>query len=174
MKQAVITGAADGIGKALAGRFAKAGYAITGLDIDDKRAQQTQTELEHTGAEVSFIIADLASETEIDLMLAKLETRPPIDIFIHNAGINTVGRFADSRLSEQKRVIQVNMLAPMLLTAGLLRQKKFCPIVRWCLSPHSPIMPVIRGPQFMQPPKMDWLPMPAACRFHWPARTFTY
>ena len=72
----------------------------------------------------SFIIANLASQTDIEQVLEKLVSGPAIDILIHNAGINAAGRFVDIPLEQQQTVVDVNLLAPMLLTAGLLNRKK--------------------------------------------------
>ncbi|NOK59067.1 MAG: SDR family NAD(P)-dependent oxidoreductase [Chloroflexi bacterium AL-W] len=124
MKHCVITGAADGIGKALAQRFAAENYAITGIDVDAERAEQTQTELSRDGATIAFLLADLSCETDIADTLATLKDRPPIDVLIHNAGINAVGSFADSNLHHQQKVLDINLLAPMHLTAGLLHENR--------------------------------------------------
>jgi len=124
MKQALITGAADGIGRALARRLAQAGYAITGLDVDAERAGQTQAELTQAGATASFMIIDLADEAEIEQALQRLAAGPPFDLVIHNAGISAVGRFAGSDLARQWLVTQINLVAPLRLTAGLLRRQK--------------------------------------------------
>ena len=115
MKHAVITGAAAGIGKALAHRFAQAGYTITGVDIDTAGAARVQRELN-----ARVLIADLRSEEDIARILTKLQGRT-IDILIHNAGINAVGRFSDIDIENQEQVIAVNFYAPMLLTAALLK-----------------------------------------------------
>jgi len=122
MKQCVITGAADGIGKALAQQFATAGYAITGIDNDRTQSAHTCAELKERGATMAWISADLAEEAQIRQALAVLSAGPPVDVFVHNAGINAVGRFADSDIVQQQAVIDVNLLAPMLLTQGLLER----------------------------------------------------
>jgi short-subunit dehydrogenase len=120
MKQCVITGAADGIGRALAYRFAQAGYAITGIDVDAQRAGLTCTELKDAGYQARFIVADLASSNDIAKVAANLITGPPVDVLIHNAGINAIGAFKDIAPDTQQRVIDVNLLAPMLLSPPLL------------------------------------------------------
>ena len=116
MKHAVITGAAHGIGKALAHRFAQAGYAITGVDMDTAGAARVERELD-----ARFVIADLRSEAGIARVLTKLTQGKPIDVLIHNAGINAVGRFSDTTIEDHEHVIAVNFYAPMLLTAALLK-----------------------------------------------------
>lgn len=120
----LITGAADGIGRALALAFAAAGYTITGIDIDAERAMRTQAELQNSGAAARFAIADLAKATDIAKVVATLAERPPIDVLIHNAGINAVGPFATADLNRQLLVLKLNLTAPLLLTAALLRQNQ--------------------------------------------------
>lgn len=127
MKHCVITGAADGIGRALAMRFAEAGYAVTGVDEDVERARRTEIALAHTDERVSFLIGDLGTARGIEDVVNGLKVARPIDVFINNAGINAVGPFEHSDLSRQQEVIDVNLLAPMLLTRALLRHDLLAP-----------------------------------------------
>ena len=120
----VITGAADGIGKALAQRFATAGYEIVGIDRDVRMAEQTRQELNGPGMNVTFIMADLSSQVDIDRALNQLISGSAIDVLVNNAGINEVGRFAKSDVSRLMNVVDVNLLAPMLLCRGLLHAEK--------------------------------------------------
>jgi len=123
----LITGAAAGIGKALAQSFAKAGYTITGIDNDAEQAMRTQAELINAGGAARFALADLGQQTDLDRMLDAIENRPPINVLIHNAGINAIGPFALSDLARQRAVIEVNLTAPLVLTATLLRQEQLIP-----------------------------------------------
>lgn len=118
---AVITGAADGIGRALAWRYARAGYSVTGIDVDARRAEETVAALRGSGATAAFILTDLSTDRGLVQALAALRERPPAAVFIHNAGINQVGRFAASDLARQEAVIDLNLRAPLQLTVGLLR-----------------------------------------------------
>ncbi len=119
-RHCVITGAADGIGRALAHRFGRAGYQVTGIDVDWERAMYTQAELVNAGVNARFALADLADPQAVEQLLETLIGRPPIDVLIHNAGINAVGPFVTSDLTAQERVLAVNLAAPLRLTAGLL------------------------------------------------------
>ncbi len=103
MKRALITGAAAGIGKALSERFAGAGYNVTGIDVAD---------------------GDLADRGAVDALAARLATEQPFDLVVHNAGISHVGRFDGSDLEAQQRVLDVNLTAPMVLTARLLEANR--------------------------------------------------
>lgn len=122
MKHAVITGAANGIGKALAYQFFQNGYHITCIDIDTKRAQMLNCELGATS-----IIADLGSASGQTQIAETLTLGSPIDIFIHNAGINAVGHFQNMSIQEQERVISLNFTAPMQITTALLQAQKILP-----------------------------------------------
>lgn len=110
---ALITGAAAGIGLALARHYAAQGWRVTGID---------RTASASDGSDM--IVADLAMPAEIARVVHTLAERPPIDLLVHNAGINAVGRFAAGDLARQQAVIDVNLQAPLLLTAGLLREQR--------------------------------------------------
>ncbi len=116
----VITGAADGIGRALALAFSAAGYTITGIDIDRERAMRTQAEIINQGGKARFVIADLSSCEAVERVVEQVCTRPPVDILVHNAGISAVGAFRKQPLTPQMKVLDINLRAPLLLTAGLL------------------------------------------------------
>ncbi len=123
----VITGAADGIGRALALAFSAAGYVITGIDIDSERSMRTQAEIINRGGAARFLIADLSTSENVERVTAQLATRPPIDLLVHNAGINAVGAFDRQPLAPQFKVLDINLRAPLLLTAGLLRTDRLTP-----------------------------------------------
>ena len=123
----VITGAADGIGRALAQQFTSAGATVTGIDVDAAQAMQTQADLINAGGRIRFLIADLTALPKMNNILEQLTSRPPIDIFIHNAGINAVGPFIHSEMARQQKVIDLNLTAPLLLTAGLLHRGLLTP-----------------------------------------------
>lgn len=120
MKRALITGAADGIGRALAEQAIRAGYAVVGVDIDGDRAAATAATLQAQGGEIRFIRADLADGAAVDALSAQLAQEAPIDLLIHNAGINAVGPFDALSMDDQRAVIAVNLTAPLVITAGML------------------------------------------------------
>ena len=124
MKHAVITGAAEGIGCALAAEFGAHGYRITGIDVNAERAASTQRALTAQGCALSFLLGDLSQPADVEQIGAALAGAEPIDVLVHNAGINCVGAFAHSELAQQQAVLDVNLRAPLLLTAELLRVDK--------------------------------------------------
>jgi short-subunit dehydrogenase len=115
MKTCVITGAASGIGAALAEVYAKEGYFIFGIDRNQQQALEMQKKL---GEKIQFIIAELTSQAAIKRILDELPKR--IDVVIHSAGINAVGGFETVDIQKQLSVLDVNLKAPILLTKGML------------------------------------------------------
>ncbi len=126
-RHCVITGAADGIGRALAQAFTSTGAQVTGIDVDATRATQTQADLINAGGHVRFLIADLTAQPKLHTLLTQLATRPPIDSFVHNAGINAVGPFIQSKPAQLAKVIELNLTTPLVLTAALLQRNMMTP-----------------------------------------------
>lgn len=123
----VITGAADGIGRALAHRFAQAGYGVTGIDIDPVKARRTEHEIHQGGGQISFILADLGQPADLYQVRNALCLGQDINILIHNAGISAFGPFTGLNLEQQEQVVEINLLAPIQLTAGLIQRGKLPP-----------------------------------------------
>jgi short-subunit dehydrogenase len=126
-KHCVITGAADGIGRALAHTFGAAGYRITGIDRDEMLSARTHAELTERGIQATFLHADLTERADVTRIVAGLAADAPLDCLIHCAGTSAVGRFARADLATQARVLDLNLRAPLLLTAGLLARRAFAP-----------------------------------------------
>lgn len=122
MKHAVITGAANGIGEALTRRLVRAGYSVTGVDVDAKGAAGLESELG-----VRFVIADLSTDSGVVHIHDQLGSMDTIDVLVHNAGINAVGRFPRAGLTDQEKVVAINFQAPLALTAGLLKADRIGP-----------------------------------------------
>lgn len=120
----VITGAAEGIGRALTEVFGDAGYQLTGVDVNAAQAAHTQVELTQHGQHPTFLHADLSEPDDVKRLAEALIDGPNIDILVHNAGINCVGPFATSDLAAKQKVLDVNLRAPLHLTAALLHANK--------------------------------------------------
>ena len=123
MKRALVTGGAAGIGRALVLELAASGHEVVLVDRDATAGEALAAELTERGRPAHFEFADLTRPKEIEALVARLADGPPLDLVVHNAGINSVGRFAESRWDEQRRVLELNARAPMLLTVGLLARE---------------------------------------------------
>ncbi|MEN9934164.1 MAG: hypothetical protein RLZZ387_743 [Chloroflexota bacterium] len=121
VRHCVITGGADGIGRAVAERYARAGSDVTIVDRDAERGEQTCATLRAYGGTATFIAADLADADSLANIVNALQCGAPADVVMHSAGISAVGPFAASDMARQEAVLDVNLRAPLALTAGLLR-----------------------------------------------------
>jgi NAD(P)-dependent dehydrogenase (short-subunit alcohol dehydrogenase family) len=101
-RHAVVTGAANGIGRAIADRFRAEGATVSGVDVEE-------------GVEFRF---DLAQVGELDALLAEIEDRSgPIDILCSVAGVFTPVWAVEMTLEEYRAVLAVNLDAPIVLAA---------------------------------------------------------
>lgn len=128
-KVAVITGAARGIGKAVAIRFAQEGCNIAFTDLAiDENAEATQKEIEALGVKVKGYASDAANfEDTHEVVKNMVEDFGKIDILINNAGITRDGLMM--RMSEQQwdMVININLKSAFnfihALTPVMIRQR---------------------------------------------------
>lgn len=84
MKQALVTGATSGIGRATALRLAREGYAITATGRRAERLETLRREIEATGGHCTTLCFDVRSEEEVRRALEPLER---IDLLVNNAGL---------------------------------------------------------------------------------------
>ena len=106
-RHAVVTGAANGIGRAIAERFRAEGAVVSGVDVEE-------------GVEHRF---DLARLEEFDDLVAEIErSSGPIDVLCSAAGIFVPVWAVDVTLEQYRRVLAVNLDAPILLAAGCGRR----------------------------------------------------
>ena len=109
---ALITGAAAGIGRGVARRFAAAGAALHLVDRDSGAGERTAEEIAREfNSEVEFCRADVCEPAEVDGMVAAALARfGRVDVMVNNAGIMTFRRLADLTTADWRRVLGVDLL----------------------------------------------------------------
>jgi len=108
-KVAVITGAASGIGRAAAFKFAKEGYATAIMDISEA-IREVGAVLCADGHECFDFVGDVSSESDVAAFVAETERRyGRIDALNCNAGIVVVKPLCDTTFEEFTRVAAVNI-----------------------------------------------------------------
>ena len=118
---AVITGGAQGIGYAVAGRMLESGAVVSLWDVDAARLARAQETLGALG-KVSVQVLDLADETAVAAATAAtLAAHGRIDVLVNNAGI-TGGNAPTWELEPTvwRRVIEVNLVAPYLTSRAVV------------------------------------------------------
>ena len=107
-KHALITGAAAGIGKAIAYRFAEAGASLVLVSIHGGNLAKTRSELVGLGTQVTAHVADVSDKSAIDELWANLCGNEP-DILVNNAGIYPFKHFVDVDEASYQQVMKTNL-----------------------------------------------------------------
>src|SRR5262249_16546667 len=122
-RTAIVTGAARGIGQAIAQYLAQRGWAIAGVDIDGEAALRTVAGIGGVAIE-----ADVGSESDVERLVAVARARlGRIDAIVSNAGIGASGGHEAATLAAWNRVLATNLTATFLLAraaAGDLRRAR--------------------------------------------------
>jgi NAD(P)-dependent dehydrogenase (short-subunit alcohol dehydrogenase family) len=115
-KVAIITGAARGIGKAIAERFVAEGASVVISDITEDAGKATAAELAKSGKAV-FIAADVGDAASVAKLVegAKKAFTGEIDILINNAGIVHSAEFLDLAEADFDKVLRVNLKGSFLV-----------------------------------------------------------
>ncbi len=122
---AIVTGAARGIGAAIAEQLVCAGAKVVVADQDIDGAQRTATALTKRRGQASAVGVDLADRQSIEAMVDQVrQDLGPIDILVNNAGIMFRTRFADIELDEWNATLHVNLTGPFLCTQAVMAGMK--------------------------------------------------
>ena len=120
-KNAVITGAASGVGRATSLLFAREGAAVACVDIDLDMGEETAAMVRAEGGDAVFIETDLTDPAAIENMArACMKWRSVIHVLFNNAGIAERAEFEDIALEDWNRQVAVNLTAPFLCSQKLL------------------------------------------------------
>lgn len=121
-KIVVVTGGAQGIGRAIAERFHSAGASIYIVDRNAQAGRDTVRSMAPSAvAPATLIQADLSDEGAIRRVAEELGSRSPhVHILVNNAGIEIEQSIEDLTSESWERTIAVNLRAPLLLTQALL------------------------------------------------------
>jgi 3-oxoacyl-[acyl-carrier protein] reductase len=109
-RSVVVTGGTKGIGKGIAAVFADAGARVTIVGRDRASAEATATDLASSGADVGFVLADVAQPAECARMADEVLARSgSIDVLCANAGIFPAQKLADMTEADFDTVFNTNV-----------------------------------------------------------------
>lgn len=122
-KNALITGAGKGIGKAIALALAAEGVNVALLARTEKDLLEVAKEVTAFGVRVVTAVADVASLEEVNKSTGVVFNKfDHIDILINNAGIGKFGKFLELSIKDWEQIIQVNLMGTYYVTRAFLPQ----------------------------------------------------
>lgn len=121
-KVVIVTGAAQGIGRATAERFLSEGAAVVIADVNADRLDATAREIGSADTVLS-VVTDVARREDVEALVAKAVDRfGRLDIMVNNAGICPIIPFLDVTEETYDRVLGVNLKGAFLGTQAAARQ----------------------------------------------------
>jgi glucose 1-dehydrogenase len=122
-KVALISGSAQGIGRAIALRLAQEGAAIIVEDrLDNARAEETVQQLQAAGAKVCLLTGDVGKVADDQRVIAEgVAKMGRIDILVNNAGVERRAPFLDASEADYDLVLAVNLKGVFFLTQAFAR-----------------------------------------------------
>lgn len=105
-KQALVTGAGSGIGRAIAELFAARGARVWVADRDAPSGQTAVDAIRASGGRAELVTVDVADEVAMSSVAAQV---PPLDVLVNNAGIGHVGNLLGTNAGDLDRLYAVNV-----------------------------------------------------------------
>ncbi|MFM2063898.1 MAG: hypothetical protein RLZZ507_3569 [Cyanobacteriota bacterium] len=117
-KNVLVTGSAQGIGYQLAYIFARHHYNLVLIDIDAENLAIISEEFRQKfGVDVKILVKDLSVSTSPDEIFTELQQEGiKIDVLVNNAGIGTYGVFSETDLTQELKLLQINIVSLTHLT----------------------------------------------------------
>lgn len=119
-KVALVTGAASGIGRAIATAYAKAGAIVAVADLDAEKAREVAATI---GRGAIAITMDVTHETQVDEGFDRTQRElGPVDILVSNAGVQIISPLIDLAFADWKRMLAIHMDGAFLTSRAAMRQ----------------------------------------------------
>jgi 2-keto-3-deoxy-L-fuconate dehydrogenase len=120
-KRAVVTGAASGIGQAIAATFASHGAAVYILDLADEKAREAADAI---GSGASGSGCDVSDPSSVAAAFSLIAQDGPIDVLVNCAGISHVGKLLNTTVEDIDRLYRVNVRGTYLCMQAAVPEMK--------------------------------------------------
>jgi NAD(P)-dependent dehydrogenase (short-subunit alcohol dehydrogenase family) len=120
---AIVTGAAQGIGRACAVRLAREGAQVAVCDVNSAAVTEVAKAIEGGGGKAVAVPCDVAKAVDVDKALdATLTAFGRVDVLVNNAGVLDDAPFLELGIDEFDRVLGVNLRGAFLMAQAVARQ----------------------------------------------------
>jgi NAD(P)-dependent dehydrogenase (short-subunit alcohol dehydrogenase family) len=120
---AIVTGAASGIGRAIALRLSAEGAQVAAADVDSDSIGALIREIEGRARRGLALRADVSLEADVQRMAEEtLHTFGKIDILVNNAGVGTTGLIIDHTVEDWEKSMSVNLKGTFLCSRAAARE----------------------------------------------------
>lgn len=120
MPHALVTGAAGGIGELLVQKFLQSGYRVIGLDRVPRK--NCFPGFHYLQIDLEQFVLDEAYKAEKLMSIRQCLGNTGLNVLVNNAAVQVLGGVASLTVADWQRTLNINLLAPFMLTQGLLQQ----------------------------------------------------
>lgn len=108
-KTALVTGAASGIGKAIAQKFASQGAEVHILEFNAESGQKVVEEIVRDGGKARFHTCDVSDQQQVRKIVSEIAKESQINILVNNAGVAHIGNIEGTEEADMDRLFRVNI-----------------------------------------------------------------
>lgn len=121
-KVAIVTGAASGLGKAIAESYAREGAIVVVADLNAAGAEEVAKQLMRDGTQAMAVAMNVANEQNVDDAINAVYQRyGKIDILVSNAGVQHIAAVDELSLADWQRMLAIHLDGAFLTTRACLR-----------------------------------------------------